>query len=372
MKSLGMMLVLLAIGPASEPCPNSGVPGTPYEGFGRDTVGGAGRPVYRVTTLADSGPGSLRDAVSVGGRCVVFDVAGEIVLRKQLHVRGAFVTVDGFTAPVPGISLRDHGIAIWGNEGAQEVIVRGVRIRSAGRSTCQAGRGCYDGIQVKNGARRVVIDHVSSDNASDGAIDITGAPGQPTRDVTVQWSIFSRTQNQALLHRAVRVSMHHNLFVGGQNRNPQADWDVTLATTPPDTVLDFRNNVVWNYTAYATLVRRNATANVVANYYHSDIQPSAQRALVVDRQGRAHAAGNHSSHGADVDGRGTEATEFPAAGVTVTDACRAAQRVVETAGPRSVRLPLDAADSGVVAQVAAALRSASCAGPAPPDRGPRS
>jgi hypothetical protein len=82
-----------------------------YEGFGTTTGGGAGRPRYRVTTLADSGPGSLRDALSLGQRHVVFDVAGDIRLTRPLSVQGSFVTIDGESAPPPGITLRDHGLS---------------------------------------------------------------------------------------------------------------------------------------------------------------------------------------------------------------------------------------------------------------------
>jgi CARDB protein len=325
-------------------CANSGLPGTPYEGFGAGTTGGAGKPIYRVTTLADSGSGSLREALSAGNRCIVFDVAGNIVLRKQIYVGGGFVTVDGFSARAPGITLRDFGISIWGSNGAHDVILRGLRFRNVGQKTCDDGQ-CWDGIQIKNGAYRIVIDHVSNDHASDGAIDITSQAGTLTRDVTIQWSILSGTRNQAAVGRAARVSMHHNLFIGGQNRNPQADWDTTLATRPPDTVLDFRNNVVWNFSGYGTLVRRNATANVVNNYYYSPSRPTAAYALIVDHQGRAHAAGNHSGNGADVDERGTERAAFAAAGVSVTDACRAAYEVQDEAGARGVNFGPDSIDS---------------------------
>jgi hypothetical protein len=81
---------------------------TKYEGYGYQAVGGGEKPIYRVTTLSDSGAGSLRDAVSVGNRYVVFDVAGTITLATRLDLRGAsknFLTIDGSTAPSPGVTI---------------------------------------------------------------------------------------------------------------------------------------------------------------------------------------------------------------------------------------------------------------------------
>jgi len=48
------------------------------EGFAAMVTGGRKGQVVHVTTLADSGSGSLRDAVSQGNRIVVFDVSGVI------------------------------------------------------------------------------------------------------------------------------------------------------------------------------------------------------------------------------------------------------------------------------------------------------
>jgi len=365
---LGLCLGLVTTGSADPAaCPNTGLPGTPYEGFGADTPGGAGKTVYRVTTLADSGPGSLRDALAAGHRCIVFAVTGDIVLKRQLYVRGAFVTIDGFSAPAPGVTLRDYGLSVWGSHGAHDVIVRGLRFRNAGQKTCAAGE-CWDGLQIKSGAYRVVIDHVSSDRASDGALDICDSS-----DVTVQWSLLSGTRNQSLIDRAVRVSLHHNLFVSGDNRNPQVQWDDTLATAPSDTVLDFRNNVVWDFAGYGAIVRARATVNVTDNYFYSSSRPSAAQALIVDRQGRAHAAGNHSGNGADIDARGTDAREFRAAAVGITDACRAAYEVQDEAGARGVAFGPDAVDERYLGRMPATqLPGCLAALPAPASPAPSS
>jgi pectate lyase len=294
-----------------------------YEGFGSQTPGGAGKPVYQVTTLADSGPGSLRDALSQGNRTIRFVVAGEIWLRSRLYVSGANITLDGFSAPAPGITLRNYGPFIHGNRGAHDVILRGIRIRDT-----LAGR---DGLQIAHGAHNVVIDHVSIHGGGDGNLDITNA-----RDVTVAWSIFAKPagtqKNMLIKYNPARISLHRNLFIMARQRNPQVRIDD--AGTPADeTTVDMRNNVVWGWQGgYGTLIWYGPRANVVNNFYSAG-GGEPKQALVVSYGARAFVAGNLTNDGvADINRSGTEITAFPAPPVRTVEACAAAHEVAAGAG----------------------------------------
>lgn len=341
---------------------------TAGEGFGAATPGGEGRPVHRVTSLGDSGPGTLRDALSQGHRHVRFDVAGTIDLASPLPVRGPFVTIDGLTASPPGITLRGHGLTIHRAAGAHDVIVRGIRVREA-TSTDSA-----DCIQVAHGAFNVVLDRVSASGCGDGSIDITHG----AHDVTVSWSIIGNPEKTMLIgYGAHRVSLHHNLIIGGRTRNPY----VTCSSGGPTargacadfaargTTVDFRNNVVWGWTDHGTRIRDGARANAVANLYSSPGIKAAPRAraLIICRgdgaetpatlarcrdgapkaRARGYAAGNVSLDGIDLGEAGTAATPFPAPPVTTTTACAAARAVAARAGAR----PLDAVDRAYLAAV---------------------
>ena len=308
------------------------------QGFGAQTPGGAGKPIVRVTNLNDAGPGSFRAALSGGNRTIVFDVAGEIVLSSYLFVSGPFVTVDGFSAPKPGITLRNKGLAIRGSRGAHDVVVRGLRVRDA----------TADGLQVA-GAYNVLIEYCSVDSSGDGNLDIT----EKARDVTVAWNLLSgNVKNMLIKYGATRVTLHHNVFVDNGSRNPQVRMEEDTTVQATETTVDMRNNVIANWIGYGTLIWYGPWVNVVNNYY-----ASSDDALQV-LSARAYTAGNVTADGAKLDRKGTERVAFDAPFVETSDACTAAGTVLKRAGLR----PLDDLDRMSLSRIAVN----GCTGGAPP------
>ena len=236
------------------------------EGFGSGTPGGRGGKVIEVTNLNDSGPGSLRTALtSVGPRIVVFRVAGTIVLKSKIDVKNPYLTVAGQTAPGGGITIRNDPangkmpllIA------THDVVLRYLRIRP-GPSTNDSGN--LDGVDL--GSYNIIVDHCSVSWSTDENFTGGGA-----HDVTVQWSIISEGLNKStspkgahskgLLFRepgADHISVHHNLLAHNDDRNPNIN---------APGVLDFVNNVVYNARRWTEIKDEfgEPNVNVVNNYY---------------------------------------------------------------------------------------------------------
>lgn len=309
-----------------------------YQGFGALTQGGFGKPVYHVTNLNDSGSGSFRDAVSQGNRYVVFDIGGTINLATYLYVQGSFITIDGFSAPAPGITIKNYGLIIRGIKGAHDVIVQGIRVRDA----------AIDGFQVAYGAYNIVLDHVSSAGSLDENIEIT----EGSHDVTVSWSIFAapgpdHPMNMLIKYNPSRISLHHNAFVKANQRNPQVRID-DVGTAATDTTIDMRNNLVWDWgPGYGTLVWYGPKANIINNFYQSPSSSAGdkQEGVVVDKPtASAYVSENFSGDGATYtslyNSQGNVGAPFAAPAVDTTDACTAANQVLAGAGVR----PLDAID----------------------------
>jgi hypothetical protein len=326
-----------------------------YEGFGRNTTGGAGQPVYHVTRLDDSvpgAPGTLRDALSQGNRCVVFDVGGTISLADYLFVTGGNVTIDGFTAPAPGITLQNATpttpgtLVMEGPRTGSNIVIRGIRHRRSPDDGMRVFGGISQGANPP--VSNVVFDHVSVTGAGDGAIDVTDG----AQNVTIQWSIIGPgtfTEVTLISFGAQRISVHHNLYVEAKARQPACN---AAATT--EVVCDVRNNLIWNYHQAGTEVRFSGLGNVINNYYKAGSGAIPEQTIWIDTSGVAFTSGNFSQDGFNVS-NGNRSTPFPVDPAfipAVTDARTAAQAVRAQAGARGPNFGLDATDQAFVNGVA--------------------
>jgi hypothetical protein len=112
------------------------------EGFGRFATGGRSGSSYVVRSLEDSGPGTLRDALSQPGRVITFYISGVIRIKKRLVIPKA-TTILGQTAPGQGITTYGNG---WSGSGADGSIIRYLRIRMG-----KFGDSKKDSLTVANG-----------------------------------------------------------------------------------------------------------------------------------------------------------------------------------------------------------------------------
>lgn len=258
--TLGAGLSLLA----QNELPAKALPAFPgAEGFGAHTPGGRGGRVIYVTNLVDSGPGSLRAACEAEGpRVVLFKVSGTITLRSPIVVRQPFLTVAGQSAPGGGICVRDHPFQI----ATHDVVVRYLRSRLGDESGQQD-----DAIDLLHGASRSIIDHCSASWSVDECLSLSGNVGL----VTVQWCLIGESLKHSrhkkgdhgfgsLARANGPVSLHHNLWLHNDSRNPRMGDNYGK---PPYPFFDFRNNVIYDYGETCSgLTQGNFPVNYVNNY----------------------------------------------------------------------------------------------------------
>jgi pectate lyase len=343
----------------------------PIEGFGAGTPGGASKPECVVTSLFDSGPGSLRECVAGGNRYVRFAVAGTIPLLSQIDVHGPFVTIDGFSAPSPGITLRGWGLNIWDTTpGAHDIIVRGLRIREVGGAPARKSSTDCLGLNGP-GVMNIVIDHVSISDCADGGIDISSGP----KNITIQWSIVSASKamlwgstSSSTFRSTDRISMHHTVVMCGDDDRGCDRFPLIRASGYAVTA-DLRHNIFGRWLrANGTKIEAAARANVVGNAYLPRPDSSfsqRQQSIAVAPGTRVYTAGNlelGAPPRPDLDENGNEAHPLPAPAVTP----RALGCVIRDAGMH----PRDAVDQALLAYASPVPSGCNDTAPAPPPRAP--
>lgn len=340
------------------------------EGFGANATGGRGGEVVFVTNLDNSGSGSLRSALSGWSnspRIIVFKVGGEIRLSSPIRISNSNITVAGQTAPGGGITLRGAPLEITGSN----LIIRHLRIRHGNERS-----GDDDAVSIMDGARNIILDHVSAS----WSVDETLSPSGDIRDITIQWSIISESLRDAghkkgahgygsLLRATGGVSLHHNLWAHHLGRSPRFGDNYGKPFYPSPT-FDFRNNVIYDWGSYASgTIDGNISVNYVANYLKPG--PSTKKLLPItltrfaDDKTRFHLAGNRVDGHPEISEAagnfiGAESqnppavftlseTPFDAPPLTITDAATAYEQVLARAGTTVPKR--DAVDERVISQV---------------------
>ncbi len=361
--------------------PQAAIPAFPgAEGGGMYTLGGRGGKVIIVTSLADSGPGSLREACETGGaRIVVFNVAGIIRLKTPIMVKAPYITIAGQTAPGDGVCVA--GESFWID--THDVIIRHMRFR---RGETNVGR--RDDAIGGNPIGNIMIDHVSASWGLDENMsmyrhmydDGTGKKELeklPTVNITIQNSIFSEaldTWNHSFGSTlgGENGSFMRNLWANNTGRNPSIGWFG---------IFNFVNNVVFNW-MHRSIDGGDYRAmyNIVNNYFkpgpvtnlnsplsHRILKPESGRSKLDHLEfGRAYVSGNYieNNHRVSADNwdGGGQIEDMPNAGayrdqikwdqplpmpeMTILDAKSAYKYVLENAGATMPRR--DAVDERII------------------------
>lgn len=242
------------------------------EGFGRYATGGRGGKVLVVDNLNDDGPGSFREAATAKGkRIIVFAVSGTIRLVKPVSVRGD-VTIAGQTAPGDGICIADHPVNLAGDN----IIIRYLRFRMGDRYQ-NAGKVPGSGHDDAFSATRrsqIIIDHCSLSWSTDEVISVYA--GDST---TLQWNLIAEPLNYSYhfeegdtdwerhgyggIWGGQHLSAHHNLFAHCTNRTPRFNGIRHTGTE----LVDYRNNVIYNWGGNNIYAGEGGQYNIVNNYY---------------------------------------------------------------------------------------------------------
>lgn len=330
------------------------------EGFGKFTTGGRGGQVILVTNLNDDGPGSLRKAVqSKVPRIIVFNVSGNIELASPLDINHGNLTIAGQSAPGDGICIKNYTV----NVKADNVIMRFLRFRLGDEKNFEG-----DAFSGTRGKRNIIIDHCSMSWSTDECASFYN-----NREFTLQWCIISESLRASIhtkgnhgyggIWGGEKASFHHNLIASHTSRMPRFSGS---ASTPngADELVDFRNNVIYNWMSNNIYGGEKGRYNLVNNYFKPGPATKSSRldqivnpwppygAFFVsgnfffgnDKVTKDNASGIHPEDDVSV----TVPTEFPVQQISVQGAEQSYDLVLKLAG---ASLRRDATDQRIVSEV---------------------
>ena len=237
------------------------------EGFGRYTTGGRGGKILIVDNLLDDNKqGCLRWAVNQNGaRTIVFKVAGYIELNSPLKISNDNITIAGHSAPGDGVCIAGDYVQLA--DGLDNVIIRYMRFRPA------RGNDEYDACWGRN-CSNIIIDHCSFSWGNDEV-----ASFYDNTNFTMQWCMVSESFYHSThpkgnhgyggIWGGMNASFHHNLIAHHTSRNPRFCGARFHEATRDLELVDFRNNVIYNWGGNSIYGGEMGKQNMVNNYFKS-------------------------------------------------------------------------------------------------------
>ncbi|NII27979.1 hypothetical protein HB364_23040 [Pseudoflavitalea sp. X16] len=296
MKTNRLLLLLCITGLTTAKAQTVAFPGA--EGFGAQATGGRGGKVYHVTNLQDSGKGSFRDAVSAPHRIIVFDVAGVIRIGNKIQA-ASDITIAGQSAPGEGVVVYGNGISFSSN-----TIVRHIRFRGSikmSRGSCTV---------VADNLQDIIFDHVSIQWGRWDNLHIKNSSR-----VTLQYCMIGESIEPqrfgALFEGPKEVTVHHNLWIDNQSRNPKAKAGI-----------EYINNIVYNWGSNGFVGGHSAGdhyQDMINNYFIAGPNSSGKFMGQFSATDHVYHTGNYVDDNRDgkLNGRTVIDTDFVAATATL-------------------------------------------------------
>lgn len=209
-----------------------------------------------------------------GARTIVFAVSGTIDLKSPLVINYPNITIAGQTAPGGGICLKGAPLEI----AASDVVVRYLRVRLGDAAPVQ-DKGALAITKGKN----IIIDHCSVSWGKNGVLSAFSTHPD-LNHVTVQWCFITEGlspegQGAASLIQGTggaKFSFLYNLYANnrGQSLKVGREKDEnTHEKDPEGLLLDFRNNVIYNWGGEYTGYNGNKESVTHLNYVNNYLVP---------------------------------------------------------------------------------------------------